>query len=52
LQHVPILVWTKHTDDLSKMFSDYLGVKDFLVKSGDPQKLREALKRLLAPKAA
>ncbi|HWS18731.1 MAG TPA: response regulator [Candidatus Elarobacter sp.] len=52
LQKVPILVWTKHTDDLSKMFSDYLGVKDFLVKSGDPQKLREALKRLLAPQAA
>lgn len=47
LQHVPILVWTKHTDDLSKLFSNYLGVKDFLVKSGNPQELRDALKRLL-----
>lgn len=52
LQQVPILVWTKHTDDLSKTFSNYLGVKDFLVKSGDPQELRDALKRLLAPNAA
>jgi len=34
-------------DELSKMFSDYLGVKDFLVKSGDPKKLRDALKRLM-----
>lgn len=48
LQQVPILVWTKHTDDLSKTFSNYLGVKDFLVKSGDPQLLRDALKRLMA----
>jgi CheY-like chemotaxis protein len=47
LQQVPILVWTKHTDDLSKLFSNYLGVKDFLVKSGNPQELRDALKRLL-----
>ena len=47
LRDVPILVWTKHTDELSKMFSDYLGVKDFLVKSGDPQELRDALKRLM-----
>jgi CheY-like chemotaxis protein len=47
LQKVPILVWTKHTDDLSKLFSNYLGVKDYLVKSGDPQELRDALKRLL-----
>lgn len=52
LRQVPILVWTKHTDDLSKTFSDYLGVKDFLVKSGDPQQLRDALKRLLAPNTA
>jgi CheY-like chemotaxis protein len=52
LQQVPILVWTKHGDDLSRMFSNYLGVKDFLVKSGDPQQLRDALKRLLAPTAA
>jgi CheY-like chemotaxis protein len=52
LQKVPILVWTKHTDDLSKMFSDYLGVKDFLVKSGDPQKLRDALQRLMVSDAA
>lgn len=52
LQKVPILVWTKHTDDLSKMFSDYLGVKDFLVKSGDPQQLRDALKRLMVSNAA
>jgi hypothetical protein len=47
LREVPILVWTKHTDELSKMFSNYLGVKDFLVKSGDPQKLHDALKRLM-----
>jgi CheY-like chemotaxis protein len=47
LREVPILVWTKHTDELSRMFSNYLGVKDFLVKSGDPQKLRDALKRLM-----
>lgn len=52
LQQVPILVWTKHTDNLSKTFSNYLGVKDFLVKSGDPQLLRDALKRLLAPNTA
>jgi CheY-like chemotaxis protein len=52
LQKVPILVWTKHTDDLSKMFSDYLGAKDFLVKSGDPQKLRDALQRLMVSDAA
>jgi CheY-like chemotaxis protein len=52
LQKVPILVWTKHTDDLSKMFSDYLGVKDFLVKSGDPQQLRDALQRLMVSSAA
>jgi CheY-like chemotaxis protein len=52
LREVPILVWTKHTDELSKMFSDYLGVKDFLVKSGDPQKLRDALERLMESKAA
>ncbi len=52
LQQVPILVWTKHTDDLSKTFSNYLGVKDFLVKSGDPQLLRDALKRLMASNTA
>lgn len=52
LQQVPILVWTKHTDVLSRTFSNYLGVKDFLVKSGDSQQLRDALKRLLAPTAA
>lgn len=49
LKQVPILVWTKHTDDLSKIFSNYLGAKDFLVKSGDPQELRGALERLLVP---
>lgn len=52
LRQVPILVWTKHTDDLSRTFSNYLGAKDFLVKSGDPQQLRHALKRLLDPDAA
>jgi CheY-like chemotaxis protein len=48
LRQVPILVWTKHTDELSKMFSNYLGAEEFLVKSGDPQELRNALQRLLA----
>jgi CheY-like chemotaxis protein len=52
LQNVPILVWTKHTDTLAKTFSDYLGAKDFLIKSSDKRKLREALKRLLVPEAA
>jgi DNA-binding response OmpR family regulator len=52
LQQVPILVWTKHTDDLSRTFSNYLGAKDFLVKSGDPQQLRDALKRLMTPSGA
>jgi CheY-like chemotaxis protein len=52
LQRVPILVWTKHTDDLSKTFSDYLGAENFLVKSDDEQELRDALKGLLAPKKA
>ena len=47
LQRVPILVWTKHTDQLAKTFSNYLGVKIFLVKSSDEPELREALKRLL-----
>jgi CheY-like chemotaxis protein len=51
LQRVPILVWTKHTDDLSKTFSEYLGAEDFLVK-GDEQALRHALTRLLDPKEA
>lgn len=52
LQQVPILVWTKHTDDLSRTFSNLLGAKDFLVKSGDAQLLRDALKRLLDPNTA
>lgn len=52
LQQVPILVWTKHTDDLAKTFSEYLGAQDFLVKSEDEQELREALRRLLETKAA
>jgi Response regulators consisting of a CheY-like receiver domain and a winged-helix DNA-binding domain len=52
LQQVPILVWTKHTDDLAKTFSEYLGAQDFLVKSGDEQELSDALKRLLSPMAA
>ena len=52
LRQVPILVWTKHTDDLSRTFSNYLGAKDFLLKSGDPQQLSDALKRLLEPDAA
>lgn len=52
LQQVPILVWTKHSDELSKVFSNYLGAKDFLVKSGDPQQLRDALQRLMAPDPA
>ena len=33
LQAVPILVWTKHSDDLAETFSTYLGAQDFLVKS-------------------
>ncbi|GAC1691589.1 MAG: hypothetical protein NVS9B5_33390 [Terriglobales bacterium] len=49
LQQVPILVWTKHTDSLAKTFSEYLGARDFLVKSSDKEGLREALKRLLVP---
>jgi CheY-like chemotaxis protein len=49
LQQVPVLVWTKHTDQLAKTFSNYLGVKLFLVKSGDERELRQALKRLLGP---
>jgi len=52
LQHVPILVWTKHTDDLSKTFSSYLGAQDYLVKSDDPFELSAALKRLMAPNTA
>ena len=48
LQRVPILVWTKHTDDLAKTFSEYLGAQDFLIKSGDTEKLKKALTRLLA----
>ncbi len=52
LRQVPILVWTKHTDDLSRKFSTYLGAKDFLVKSGDPEALCSALKRLMAPNQA
>ena len=52
LQNVPILVWTKHTDTLAKTFSDYLGAKDFLIKSSDGRELRDALKRLLVPEAA
>jgi CheY-like chemotaxis protein len=47
LQQVPILVWTKHTDQLARTFSNYLGAKIFLVKSSDERELREALKRLL-----
>jgi CheY-like chemotaxis protein len=47
LRGIPILVWTKHTDDLAKKFSNYLGAKDFLVKSSDRQELSAALKRLL-----
>lgn len=52
LQNVPILVWTKRSDDQTKVFSEYLGAKDFLVKSGDEQELRETLKKLLLPSAA
>lgn len=48
LQQVPVLVWTKHTDQLAKTFSNYLGVKIFLVKSRDERELRQALKRLLS----
>lgn len=52
LQAVPILVWTKHSDDLAETFSTYLGAQDFLVKSNDEQALREALKRLLVEQPA
>ena len=53
LKKVPILVWTKHTDNREKAFSEYLGADDFLVKSGDEHELREALTKLLGvPKAA
>lgn len=50
LQAVPILVWTKHSDDLAETFSTYLGAQDFLVKSNDEHELREALRRLMAAK--
>ena len=52
LQAVPILVWTKHSDDLAETFSTYLGAQDFLVKSNNGQALREALKRLLVEQPA
>jgi CheY-like chemotaxis protein len=50
LQQVPILVWTKHSDDLAKTFSEYLGAQDFLIKSGDVPELRAALEKLLVTK--
>jgi CheY-like chemotaxis protein len=52
LRKVPILVWTKRSDKQTESFSDHLGADDFLVKSADPQALRDALKRLLAGQAA
>ena len=52
LQAVPILVWTKHSDELAETFSTYLGAQGFLVKSNDEQELREALKRLLVEQPA
>ena len=52
LQQVPILVWSKHSDDLAKTFSSYLGARDFLVKSDDEQELSKALHRLLTAEAA
>jgi DNA-binding response OmpR family regulator len=52
LKKVPILVWTKRTDRQTESFSNQLGAEDFLVKSGDKQELREALKRLLVTKPA
>jgi len=52
LKNVPILVWTKRSYDQTKTFSEYLGAKDFLVKSGDERELRETLKKLLVPAAA
>ena len=52
LQQVPILVWTKHRDDLAKTFSEFLGAQDFLIKSDDEKELRDALQRLLVTKAA
>ena len=48
LQKVPILVWTRHTDSLSKTFSDYLGAREYLLKSDKPSELRAALERLLS----
>jgi CheY-like chemotaxis protein len=48
LQQVPILVWTKHTDELAKTFSNYLGANIFLTKSSDERELRETLRRLLS----
>lgn len=47
LQSVPILVWTKQSDENAEAFSIYLGAKDFLVKTRDLGPLRAALKRLL-----
>lgn len=49
LQQIPVLVWTKHTDALSKMFSEFLGAQNFVVKSPDPSELEQALKSLLHP---
>jgi CheY-like chemotaxis protein len=47
LKNVPILVWTKRSDSQTESFSEQLGADDFLVKTGDPQALHNALKRLL-----
>ena len=47
LQKVPVLVWTKQTDENSEAFSSYLGAKDYLVKTRVSLPLRKALTRLL-----
>ena len=49
LHKVPILVWTKQSDDHAEAMSRYLGAKDFLVKTRDLTSLRAAIERLLAP---
>lgn len=49
LQRVPILVWSRCAEAPTKTLSNFLGAKDFLVKSPDKETLKITLQRLLAP---